>query len=420
MNTVIKNARVIDPATNFDAVTNVYISDKKLIAIANECSRFKADETIDATDKIVMPGVVDLYANIPEPGFEYKATIASETKAALQAGITTVCCAPATSPTIDTTAVVELMNARSDVANAAEILIYGALTYGLESQQLSNMAALKQAGCVAVTNAHFPIADTNLLRHCFEYAASFDLTIIVMAQDYYLSKNGSVHEGKINARTGLIGIPSIAESIDVARAIQLAEYTKAKLHFTQVSTAESVALIAAAKAKGLPVTCDVSVNHLFLTEIDVSEFDTNCFTLPPLRDFNDQQALIKGLQEGVIDAICSAHTPHEINVKQCPFNEAEPGIASLEVLLPLSFRLVLQGKLTLVRWVACLTSQPGAIMQSQLGCLTIDAPVNLIIFDPTAEFVFDKTTMLSQASNTPYHQWPMQGIAERTFFNRYY
>lgn len=417
MKTIIANARVIDPGNHRDEVASVYVADNKLVAIADDLADFTADEMVDAANKIVMPGVIDLYSNLPEPGYEYKATIASEARAAMHAGITTVCCAPATKPVIDTTAVVELINSRTKTANGANILLYGALTKDLAGQQLSNMAALKNAGCVAMSNAHVPIADSKLLRHCFEYAATFDLTVVILAQDAFLVKEGLVHEGRVSARTGLVGIPRIAESIDVARAIHLAEFTQTKLHFTQITTVESVELIAAAKAKGLSVTCDVSINHLFLTEVDVSEYDTNCFIIPPLRDFKDQQALISGLQKGTIDAICSAHTPHEINAKRCPFNEASPGIGSLEVLIPLSFRLVLQGKLSVNAWVACLTSQPASIVQPSLGCLQVAKSANFIIFDPQKEFIFELSGMLSEANNIPYHHWPMQGSVERVFFD---
>ncbi len=416
MKVIIQNARVIDPTAHIDQVLPVYIADGNLIAITPKLADFNPDQIIDATHKILLPGVIDLYANLPEPGNEYKATLTSEMQAAIHAGVTAVCCAPATAPVIDSAKMVEFIKAHAEAARAAQVLVYGALTHGLASQQLSDMAALKRAGCVAVTNAHFPITDTRLLRHCFEYAATFDLTVVMLAQDAYLSSHGLIHEGKVSVRTGLVGIPVIAESIEVARAIQLAEFTKTKLHFTQVTTAQSVALIAAAKAKGLPVTCDVSINHLWLTEIDVSDYNTNCLVYPPLRDLVNQQALIRGLQAGTIDAICSAHTPLEANAKRCPFNQALPGIASLEMLVPLSFRLVIQKKLTLEQWIGCLTSRPAAIMQQPaLGKLEIGAPANFMLFDPNTINLFDKETMLSAARNTPYHQWLLQGRVERVF-----
>ena len=405
---IIKNGRVIDPANGIDEVKDLYLADGKVVA---ETNNFTVDETIDANGKIVMPGAVDLYANLCEPGFTQKATIATETHAARQSGITSLCCPPTTNPIIDTPAVIELIAARAEQANFKNIFTYGALTQKLQGTQLCNLASLKEAGCVAVTNANQPIPDTTLLRHSFDYAATYDLTVVIMAQDSCLSADGVVHEGEVSARTGLSGIPSVAETIEIARCIALAEFTGTKLHFTQISTAQSVELIKQAKTKGLPVTADVSINHLMLSEIDVSEYNTNCFILPPLRSLRDQHALIQGLQEGVIDAICSGHAPHENNVKLVPFNQAEPGISCLEVLLPLSYRLVAQSKLSVSDWVAKLATNPAKIMQLPAGSLTEASGV--VIFDPTAENAFKRESMLSAGKNTPYHDWHIQGAVDR-------
>lgn len=409
MKQVIKNVRIVDPYHDGGQIGDVSIADGIITGLGEKVADFTPDTVLEANETILMPGLVDLLVVIPEASSNHKATLQSEALAAAHAGITTVCCAPTIKSAMDTPEAIELMYARSQSTKGAHVFMYGALTQGLQSSALSNMAALKRAGCVAVTNAYQPIKDTYLLRHCFEYAATVDLPVVIMPQDGYLSEKGLVHEGQVNARSGLIGIPAIAESIDVARALMLAEFTGTRLHFSQISTAQSVDLISAAKAKGLSVTADVSINHLFLTEIDVSEFDTNCFVFPPLRSLQDQHMLIKGLQDGTLDAICSAHTPHDKSRKHSPFSEAAPGIASLELLASLSFRLVLQGKLTLKQWVSCLTSNPASIMDTDINPLKIGATANLCLFDPQAEFLVDKHHLRSAAQNVPYHQWPLEG-----------
>jgi len=419
MKIVIENVRIIDPAHNIDTVSNIYLDHQTLVAKQEHYADFNPDKIIDASNQILIPGAVDLFATIPHSGRENQATLETELNAAKNSGISAVCCSPALNPVADTPAIVELLLSRVQMCKGADAHIYGALTSGLKGQQLSNMAALKQAGCVAVTNAYVPIENTALLRHSFEYAATYDILIILIPQDYALARLGYIHEGKVSARTGLRGIPEVAESIDVARALQLAEFTGARLHFSQISTAKSVELIADAKAKGLPITCDVSINQLFLSEIDVSEYDTNCYVYPPLRDFQNQQALVRGLQNHTIDAICSAHMPLEPYAKQVPFTEALPGISSLDIFVPLSFRLVLQNKLSWSAWVSCISTYPKNILQLKNTGLNPGEIADFFIFDPEKNYCFNREKILSKGLNTPYQDWPMQGKVTANFIYKF-
>ncbi len=410
----INNGHVIDPANNIDRITNIYIAQGKIIAIADSLDDFSADRSIDASKLLVFPGCIDLFTNLREPGFDYKATIAQEMLAAAKAGITTLCCSPETNPVIDTPAVVDFIKQHSQASNKAKVLTYGALTQQLAGQQLACFASLKNAGCVAVTNAFNPIANSKVLRHCFEYAATFDLPIIIFPQDAWLAQNTCVHEGQVSARLGLSGVPAMAESIDVARCLELAKYIDVRLHFSHISTHAAVELIRQAKCQGANVTADVSIQHVTLSEIDVSDFNSNCHIIPPLRSLQDQAALQQGLQDGTIDAICSSHHPHDNNAKNVPFAESEPGISSLETLLPLSYRLVTEKRLTLSDWVRKLTYSPSQIIQQDTGTLTVEQAADIVIFDPNADCTITEQWLQSAGKNTPFLGWELMGTIKYT------
>lgn len=410
----IRNGRVIDPANGVDAVHDVYVAAGRILAVGAAPAGFEAQRVIDATGRCVVPGLVDLSARLREPGFGHKGTIESETRAAAAGGITTVCVPPDTYPVIDTPAVIELIHQRAEAAGYAHVVTLGALTAGLGGAQLSEMASLKRAGCVGVSNAYAPMADTLVLRRAMEYAASHELTVFLHAEDACLAGNGCAHEGAVSVRLGLPGIPAAAETVEVARVLMLVEQTGARTHFCQLSTARAVQMVARAQHDGRPVTADVSIHHLHLTEMDLADFNCNCKVRPPLRTQRDLDGLRTGLGNGVLGAIASDHQPHDHDAKFAPFCDAESGISSFETLLPLTLRLVDNGLLSLGDAIACLTQQPARILGIQTGTLSTGARADICIFDPAQHWQVEADMLLSHGKNTPYGGWEMQGRVTHT------
>jgi len=413
----IKGGRVIDPANQLDGVHDVYIDGGKIVSMGIAPDGFQVDHIIQAANKIVCPGIIDLRARLREPGFEHKASIASETVAAAAAGITTLCCPPDTDPVIDTPAVLDLINHRVQMVNKARVVAIGALTLGLRGEHISEMAALRQAGCVGVGNALMPIDNTLVMRRAMEYAASHELTVFLDSKERWLSRDGYVHEGVMSMRLGLTGIPDIAETIAVGRDLALIEHTGVKAHFCQLSTARGVRMIARAQHEGLPVTADVTAHHLHLTEIDIGEFDGFCHVQPPFRTSRDRDGLRQGLLENVISVICSDHQPHEFDAKLGPFVSTEPGISALETLLPLSLRLVQEGLLSLSEVIARLTVYPAKILGLNLGSLTPGVAADICIYDPDEWWTLTEDSIISQGKNSPCIGWELQGRVHHTLLN---
>ncbi len=413
----IKNGHVIDPANNIDAVNDIFIKDGKILSLGKKPSGFSADKTIDAKQKYVVPGLVDLSARCREPGESHKGTIESETRAAAFGGITTLCMPPDTNPVIDTPAVMELIHQRSEKANYAKIVMLGALTKNLNNEQLSEIASLKTAGCVGISNADSLISNNAILRHAMEYVATHDLTLFLNPQDAYLTEHGCVHEGEISIRLGLVGIPTTAETIAVSRDLLLIEQTGVRAHFCQLSSAPAVQLIADAIERGLPITADVSAHQLHLTEHDIGYFDPNCHVFPPLRTERDKTGLRQALRDQIISAICSDHQPHDVDAKLAPFAESEPGISTLETLLPLSLRLVDDGILTLPQVINCLTKRPADILGIDAGSLSIGSAADVCIFDNASSWIFKTDDMISHGHNSPFDGWDMTGKVCYTLLN---
>ena len=410
----IKGGRLIDPANQVDKTTDLFIDGDKVAAIGKAPAGFKADTVIDAAGRIVMPGIVDLQARLREPGLEYKATINSETRAAAASGITTLCLPPDTQPIIDTPAVIELIYRRNELAGFADIVPLGALTKGLGGEELSEMYELKRAGCVGVSNARAPIANTLVMRRAMEYAANFDLTIFLKPEDPSLTRKGCVHEGMVSTRLGLPSIPEAAETMAVARLLMLVEQTGVRAHFSQLSTAKAVHMIHRAQYDGLAVSADVTPHHLYLTEMDIGYFDANCHVLPPLRSQRDRDGLREGLVNGTINAICSDHQPHELDAKLAPFCESEEGMSGLETLLPLALRLVEETDLDLSGIIARLTQHPARILGLEVGQLGIGRRADICIFDPEAHWTVSNETLISQGKNSPFLDWEMKGRVSHT------
>jgi dihydroorotase len=413
MRVAIEGGRVIDPASGRDGVHDLYIADGYVAAWDQAPDGFVPDRVIRAAGRIVCPGLVDLCAQPREPGLEHKATIASETQAAAAGGITTLCCPPDTDPIIDTPAVAALVQQRALQAGFARVLPIGALTCGLEGEQLSEMAALKGAGCIAVANVR-PVVNTLVLRRAMEYAATHGLPVFLRSEDAWLTNAGCVHEGVVSARLGLPGIPEAAETAAVARDLALVEQTGVRAHFCRLSTARAVHMVARAQYDGLPVSADVCAHQLYLTEMDVSEFDSACHVLPPARTTADRQELRAGVARGTLGAICSDHQPHEADAKLAPFVATEPGVSALETLLALTLRLVDEGLLSLTEALARLTAGPARILGIDRGQLATGAVADVCIFDPQHVWRVGPETLLSRGKNTPFLGWELRGRVTHT------
>lgn len=410
----IEGGRLVDPANEVDAVQGLFIDHGFVVGIGAAPAGFVAERRLDARGQIVCPGLVDLRARLREPGLEHKATIESETLAAVSAGITTLCCPPDTHPVIDTPAMAQMIQSRAWQVGRAFIHPLGALTRDLQGKQLSDMAALDEAGCVGLSNALMPIIDTSVLRRAMEYAAGFDLTVFLNSVDPWLQGKGVVHEGEVGTRLGLPGIPETAELVAVARDLALIEQTGVRAHFCGLSCARSVDMIAAAQARGLAVSADVTAHHLHLTEHDIGFFNTQCHVLPPLRSQRDRDALREALKSGAVGAICSDHQPHEPDAKLAPFGDSEPGVSGLETLLPLTLRLVEDGLLDVSAAVALLTAKPAEILGIDAGHLGIGSPADICIFDPQRAWTLSADTMVSRGHNSPFLGWEFRGRVTHT------
>ncbi len=417
LNIRIHGGRVVDPANDLDAVTDIFVEQGKIIALGNAPDGYSADVEIDATGRVVCPGLVDLAARVREPGAEHKATITSETRAAASGGITTLCTPPDTDPVIDTPAVAELIRQRATEVGKANVVTLGALTRGLDGEHLSEMAALRRAGCVGVSNALRPMANPLVLRRALEYAATFNLTVFLHAMDHWLANEGCAHEGRVATRTGLPGIPEAAETAAVSHMLALIEQIGVRVHFCRLTTGRAARMIARARFDGAPVTADVAIPYLYLTENDISNFDSQCHVLPPLRTLEDRQQLRSALQNGTIQVICSDHQPHEADAKMGPFPSTEPGISGLDTLLPLSLKLVEEGVLSLPEMVSRMSVEPAKILGLTCGTLTVGAAADICVFDPEQTWILEAGTMHSQGHNTPFAGWEMKGRVTHTLLD---
>jgi len=417
MNVSIVNGHVIDPANGIDQQLDVHIHGQQIAAVGSPPEGYEAQETIDASGLIVCPGLVDMAASLREPGPAAKGTLASETRAAAKGGITTLVCTPDTAPVIDTPAVIELIHRTARKLRRARVLTAAALTQGLDGQQLSNMAAPMAAGCVALSNAREPLANTLVERRALEYAATFGMTVMLRPEDKHLRAGGCVHEGTVSTRLGLPGIPGAAETVAVARDLALAEHTGARVHFRALSSAGSTRMLREAQAAKLAVSADVAAHQLHLTEMDVEDFDANCHTSPPLRTLADRDALRQAVADGTIAAICSDHQPHEPDAKEAPYPETQPGISGLETLLALTLRLVDEGVLSLSEAIARVTCGPSDLLDLPYGRLTVGGTADICIFDPQAHWTLDIADMASEGQNTPFGGWEFRGVVTHTLFN---
>ncbi|WP_438969588.1 dihydroorotase [Methylophaga sp.] len=413
----IKNGRVVDPASQLDARHDVFISNGKIVAIGDQLDDFAADNIIDATGLIVAPGLVDLSVRLREPGQEHMATISSETKAASAGGITSLCVPPDTDPVIDNPAVVELIEDRAKKSGRAMVLTAGAMTQNLESELLAEMARLKAAGCVAISNGLSAVKNSVILQRAMAYAATLDMSLFINATDPWLQAQGCVHEGAVSSRLGLGGIPESAETIAVSRYLILIEQTGVSAHFHNLSTGKAVKLIRDAQNRGLPVTADVSAHHLHLSEHDLGNYDALSHVLPPFRSIRDREQLQQGVREGIIAAISSHHQPLDKDDKLGPFAETQPGISGLETLLPLTMKLVEDDEIDLQQALASLTCNPADILGIDSGQLKIGAAADICLIDPDSEYECQPLNFVSAGKNSPFEGWLFNHQVSHTIFH---
>jgi len=398
----IKNGRLVDPANDLDAPLDVFIAAGKVIGLGIAPDGFQANRVIDAKGLIVCPGLIDLSARLREPGFEYKATLESETEAAVAGGVTTLVCPPDTDPPLDEPGLVEMLKHRARGLNRAHVLPLGALTMALAGERLTEMAELTEAGCVGFSQANTPIQNTRVLRCAMQYASTFGYSVWLQPQDAFLARGGVAHDGEVATRLGLSGIPVCAETVALATILQLARETGARVHLMRLSSAAGIDMVEEARSRELKVTCDVSVQHLHLSEMDIGYFDPLARLDPPLRAVSDRDALRRAVATGGIDTICSDHTPVDDDAKQVPFSECEPGATGLELLLPLTLKWAREMKAPLIDALGRITSNAAQVLGIQSGHLAVGAAADLCLFDPQAHFRVTREHLRSQGKNTPF------------------
>ena len=413
----IKNGRLIDPSAGIDAVQDLYIADGKIAGIGNAPQGFTAARTIDAAGLVVAPGLVDLSARLREPGYEYKATLESEMQAAVQGGVTTLVCPPDTDPVLDEPGLVEMLKHRARLLNQANVHPLGALTVGLKGKALTEMAVLTEAGCIGFAQAEEPITDTTVLLRAMQYAKTFGYTVWLRPQDPYIGRGGVAHSGPLASRLGLSGVPVMSETIALHTIFELMRASGARVHLCRISSAAALDLIRAAKKEGLPVTCDVGVHHLHMTDADIGFFDSNARLTPPLRSQRDRDAIRAAVLDGTVDAVCSDHTPVDDDEKLLPFAEASPGATGLELLLSLMLKWATeQGNdaKALSTALAKITSDPARMAGLSAGTLAQGASADVVLFDPDTRWTVNAAALASQGKHTPFLGYELTGQVKAT------
>ncbi|MBW2018471.1 MAG: dihydroorotase [Deltaproteobacteria bacterium] len=420
---LIKGGRVIDPATGIDGFMDILIEDGTIVKIEkskaqspkpNDTDQNLQPEVIDASEKIVTPGLIDMHVHLREPGHEYKEIIKTGCLAAAHGGFTTICCMPNTDPVNDNQSVTDYILKKAKLAGTARVYPVGAISRGLRGKSLAEYGELKAAGVVAVSDDGNPVMNAQLMRRALEYAKGFGLLVIAHCEDRNLTANGVMNEGVAATRLGLAGIPNAAETVMVARDIALCELTGAPLHIAHVSAEGSVRLIRKAKAHGLPVTAETAPHYFSLTEEAVINYDTNAKVSPPLRTAKDRDAIREALADGTIDVIASDHAPHSSIEKDLEFDQAANGMIGLETSLPLSLQLVEMGLMSLNDLVAKMSTNPARILNLGHRGLKPGNPADLTIIDPEKKFTVDPNTFKSRSRNTPFNGWELKGKAVLT------
>lgn len=419
MKLLIKNGRVIDPQNGIDKVTDIFIENGIITEIGDDLELDGIEmEVIDASNKIVAPGLVDMHCHLRDPGQEYKEDIESGSKSAVMGGFTSIACMPNTKPVIDNAAIVEYILKKGDEAGYANVYPIGAITKGLKGEELAEIGELKFAGVVAVSDDGKPVQKANIMRHALEYAKMFDVTVISHCEEMQLVEGGVMNEGFMSTYLGLRGITRAAEEVMVSRDILIAEATDTSVHIAHVSTKGSVDLVRQAKKRGVSVTCETCPHYFTLTEKAVDGFNTNAKMNPPLRTDDDVEAIKKGLADGTIDVIATDHAPHHIDEKNCEFDLALNGIIGFETALGLAItHLVKPGIITMNELIKKMSLNPSNILGLNKGSLSVNKSADIVIFDPEKEYTVEVDKFYSKSKNSPYNSWNLFGKPEYVIVN---
>lgn len=413
----IRGGKIINPAGSFNGVGDLLIDEGKIVAVDSEITLHDG-EIIDARGKLVLPGLIDLHTHLREPGREDEETIASGTKAAVKGGFTAVACMANTQPAADNSSIIRFVLNQAKHEGSAKVYPVGAITKGLKGEELAEMGEMAAAGAVAFSDDGKTIMNASVLRSAMEYVSMFDRPLLLHQEDINLAGNGVMHEGYWSTVLGLPGIPDLAETAIIARDLAIAEYTGARVHFCHVSTAGSVELIRAAKARGVRVTAEATPHHLTLTDSLLESFNPVYRVSPPLRTEADVLALRRGVQDGTIDIIATDHAPHTLEEKHREFSLAPTGMIGLETALSVIWtELVMQGYLSESQLVECMSVKPARIINVAGGSLTPGEPADVVIFDPTAEWVVSAAEIISKSKNSPFIGRKLTGKVESVWVN---
>ena len=409
--TILKGGRVVDPAAGLDGVADLLIRDGRVARVGPDLEVDPAAAVVHVPDGcVVCPGFVDMHVHLREPGAEHKETVATGVAAAVAGGFTAVACMPDTEPANDEAGVTGLILARAAQAGLARVYPIGAVTKGRAGRQLAPIGELRDAGCVAVSDAGRPVADAILMRRALEYAAMCGMPVIDHCEDAALTADGVAHEGRAAALLGLRGMPAAAEEINAERDVTLSGLTGAPVHLAHVSARGTLRAVRSGKARGVPVTCEVTPHHLTLTDERLAGYDTNCKMNPPLRGAADVEALLAGLADGTIDCVATDHAPHHFDEKLAEFDRAPFGVVGLETAVSVCLdRLVHPGHVSLSRLVALLSANPARILGVEGGALTEGAPADITVLAPDLEVAVDARGFRSLAANTPFDGWSLRG-----------
>ena len=415
MNILIKNGHIIDPVNKVEGKLDLLIADGKIAKLGKPGSLpANGAEVIDASGKLVVPGLIDMHVHLREPGYEYKETIATGAAAAKAGGFTAVCCMPNTNPVNDSRSVTEFILSQAAEKASARVFPIGAITKGSKGEELAEMGELHEAGCKGISDDGKPVMRAAVMRRAMEYSTIFDIAVISHCEDASLAAKGVMNEGFVSTELGLRGIPNAAEDVMTARDIELAELTGARLHICHVSTAGSVRMIREAKQRGVKVTAETCPHYFSLTDEAVRGYHTMAKMNPPLRTADDVAAIRQGLKDGTLDVIATDHAPHALDEKSVEFDAAPFGIVGLETSVGLSFKLVQEGILSMADLIARMSTTPARIIKSGGGMLSVGAVADITIIDPDLDWTVNASQFLSKSKNTPFDGWKLKGKAVRT------
>jgi dihydroorotase len=410
----IQGGTLIDPSAGTETKADVFIAAGKIVAIGDAPADFQATRVIDAKGLALAPGFVDLSARLREPGFEHRATLQSEMAAAAAGGVTSLVCPPDTDPILDEPGLVEMLRFRAQKLRQANVYPLGALTVGLKGEAITEMVELTESGCIGFSQADTPIVNTRTLLRALQYATTYGYAVWLRPQDSYMASGGVAASGAVASRLGLSGVPVSAETIALHTIFELVRVSGARVHLSHLSSSAGVALVREAKAEGLPVTCDVTINHVHLTDMDIGYFNSQFRLDPPLRSQRDRDAIRAGLADGTIDAICSDHTPLDDDEKLLPFAEATPGATGLELLLSLTVKWAREARVPLAKALTRITTAPAGVLKLNAGHIAVGEAADLCLFDPATDWLVEPAKLKSQGHNSPFLGYELPALVRMT------